>query len=245
MAFHRNLGALLLGVSLCRACWVSRLPLSAVLQPAHGLERRLGAVRTPRFPPLLSSHALLSAISPKEAASLGGALLRVANALEQKHGSLGDSPRRFRAKPSNREFSGGPRCHFRRSVVSGGVWSFQAWRPGADSEGGENPQGETRGSHSSSRKQNAQRFECPRWRGIVLAQTRRRVPVAAMRQHPQPHAVRRHDRCGPRRRKVGKPAESNCSSSSHSRCAGTGVAGSIPRNGVGMAHIGDEEGRVP
>ena len=144
---------------------------------------------------------------------------------------LGDSPRCFRAKPSNREFSGGIRCHFRGSVVSRSVWSFQAWRPGADSEGGENPQGETRG-HSSSREQD-------------VAQTRRRVPVAAMRQLPQPQAVRRHDRCGPRRGKVGKPAESNCSSSSHLRCAGIGVAGSSPRNGGGMAHIGDEEGRVP
>ena len=139
----------------------------------------------------------------------------------------------LRAKPSNREFTGGIRCHFRRSVLSRGVWSFQAWRTGADGEGGENPQGETRG-HSSSRKQDAQIFECPRWRGMVLAQTRRRVPVAAMRQLPQPHPVRRHYRCGPRRGKVGKPAESNCSSS-HLRCAGIGVAGSIPRNGMGMA----------
>ena len=139
----------------------------------------------------------------------------------------------LRAKPSNREFTGGIRCHFRRSVLSRGVWNFQAWRTGADGEGGENPQGETRG-HSSSRKQDAQIFECPRWRGMVLAQTRRRVPVAAMRQLPQPHPVRRHYCCGPRRGKVGKPAESNCYSS-HLRCAGIGVAGSIPRNGMGMA----------
>ena len=221
--------------SYCVEC-ASRLftetsgPGSAVLQPAYGLELCLGAERALEAPAARCTGQISAPpVKPRtsqrdslnEAASLGGALLRVANALEQKHGCAGDSPRRFRAKPSNREFSGGLRCHFWRSVLSRGVWSFQAWRPGADSEGGENPQGETRG-HSSSRKQDAQRFECPRWRGMVLTQTRRRVRVAAMRQLPQPQEVRRHDRCGSRRGKVGQLALSNCSSSSLLRCAGIG-----------------------
>ena len=93
-----------------------------MVQPAHGLERCSGAGRA-REAPAARCTGQISAppVKPRtsqpdplnDAASLGGALLRVANALEQKHGSLGDCPRRFRAKPSNREFSGGIRCHFR------------------------------------------------------------------------------------------------------------------------------------
>ena len=103
-AFHRNLAdwaqqALLLEASLCRACWVSRLPLSAVLQPAHGLERCLGAEHALEAPAARCTDQISAPpVKPRtsqpdplnDAASLGGALLRVANALEQKHGSLGE-----------------------------------------------------------------------------------------------------------------------------------------------------------
>ena len=127
-----------------------------------------------------------------------------------------DSSRRFRTKPGSRKLTGGGvRCHLRGPVLSRVFWTCQARRSGADSESCENSQGEAQGSRGVSRKQGAQGFERPRRRSMVLAQTRRCLPVAAVRRLPEPQAVRRHDRCGPRRGKVWKPAASKCSASPH------------------------------
>ena len=80
--------ALLLGASLCRACWVGQLPLSVVLQLAHErMHDQVPAILSdhrPRRPPQTSQPD-----PENETASLGGALLCVASALEQKHDSSG------------------------------------------------------------------------------------------------------------------------------------------------------------
>ena len=107
-ASHRKPGdqareAQLLEASLCLACWVGQLPLSVVLQLAHEREL-LGGGADPRatwlrmhdqVPAILSDHRprwppQTSQPDPEnETASLGGALLRFASALEQKHDSGG------------------------------------------------------------------------------------------------------------------------------------------------------------
>ena len=78
----------------------------------------------------------------------------------------------------------------------------------------------------------AQRFERPQRRSMVLAQARRCLPIAAVWQLPQPQAVHRHDRCGPGRGKVWKPAASKCFAAPHLGCSGIGIPGSVPRNGA-------------
>ena len=156
-----------------------------------------------------------------------------------------DSSRRFWTKPGSRKLTGGVRCHLRGPVLSRVFWTCQARRSGADSESCENSEGEARGGRGVSRKQGAQGFERPRRRSRVLAPTRRCLPIAAVRQLPEPQAVCRSDRCGPRRGKVWKLAASKCFTSQHSRCSGTGVPRSIPRNGVGMAHLGHPGPRGP
>ena len=154
-----------------------------------------------------------------------------------------DSSRRFWAKLGNRKLTGGLRRHLRGPIFSRSFRSCQARRSSTDSESWENSQREARGSRGGSRKQGAQGLERPRRRSKVLAQTRRCLSIAALWQLPQPQVVHRHDRCGPGRGKVWKPAASKCSASPHQRCSGIGIPRFVPRNAVGMAHLGHSRPR--
>ena len=157
----------------------------------------LGSGCTIRSPPFLSDHRprrppQTSQPDPEnETASLGGALLCVASALEQKHDSSGTVHDAFGPNPgvansqveydaifgdrSSRESSGPARLG--GQALTARVVRTRKERP--------------EGSRGVSRKQGAQGFDRPRRRSMVLAQTRRCLPVAAVRQLPQPHAVRR------------------------------------------------------
>ena len=147
-ASHRNprdREAQVLEASLCRACWVGQLPLPVILslrRPAALLvnEGDPRATRLRRHDQVPATPVRLQTAQPdppNEPASLGGALLRIGNALEQKHGSAGTVHDAFGLNPKVAKI----RYHLRGSVLSRGFWSLQAWRPGADSEGGENPHG--------------------------------------------------------------------------------------------------------
>ena len=132
-------------------------------QIGTGNSSTASAGKSPPPPPLLvsASRPLLWTMVQV----LGGALLRIATALEQKHVSAGTVQDAFGL---NEAFFGDQSV---REAPRAGRLGDKC----AGAKGGENPQRETRGGHCCSRGQGTQGPQRPRGRIMVLAQTRRRV----------------------------------------------------------------------